>query len=124
VTNSNRKKKVLIVVANPSTSPVTGWPVGFWWAELTRPYWAFTEAGYEVEIRSPHGGDLLADGCSDPEDPSGYSAHDILSLGFKKSPKHLGLLENTSRIDDYRVSVRRKLARVGSTAGASMGESL
>src|SRR5512136_1272848 len=95
VTNVNSKKRVLIVVANPSTSPATGWPVGFWWAELTHPYWAFTEAGYEVEIRSPQGGALVADGYSDPEDPSGYSAHDILSLGFKKSPKHSALLANT-----------------------------
>ena len=55
----------------------------FWWAELTHPYWAFTEAGYEVEIRSPDGGSLVADSFSDPEDSSGYSADDILSLGFK-----------------------------------------
>lgn len=48
--------RVLLVAANPSTSSVTGWPVGFWWAELTHPYWAFTEAGYDVEIRSPEGG--------------------------------------------------------------------
>jgi putative intracellular protease/amidase len=99
VTNANRKKRVLMVIANPSTSITTGWPVGFWWAELTHPYWAFAEAGYEVELRSPQGGSLLADNYSDPEDPSGYSAHDILSLGFKKSPKHLILLEDTRSID-------------------------
>ena len=100
VTNANRKKKVLIVAANHSTSPTTGWPVGFWWAELTHAYWAFTEAGYEVEIRSPQGGALVADSYSDPEDSSGYSAHDILSLGFKKSPKHFDLLQNTGSIDE------------------------
>jgi putative intracellular protease/amidase len=100
LTNPGKKKKVLLVVANPSTSKTTGWPVGFWWAELTHPYWAFSEAGYEVEIRSPAGGALQADGYSDPEDPSGYSAHDFLSLGFKKSPKHLALLQDTRSIDD------------------------
>lgn len=47
------KKKVLMIAANPGTSPTTGWPVGFWWAELTHPWWTFTEAGYEVEIVSP-----------------------------------------------------------------------
>ena len=41
-------KKVLIIAANPGTSPTTGWPVGFWWAELTHPYWTFAEAGYEI----------------------------------------------------------------------------
>uniref|UniRef100_A0A832I6W4 Type 1 glutamine amidotransferase domain-containing protein n=1 Tax=Eiseniibacteriota bacterium TaxID=2212470 RepID=A0A832I6W4_UNCEI len=98
-TNPDRRKKVLMVVANPSVSPTTGWPVGFWWAELTHPYWAFVEAGYEVEIRSPDGGALQADGFSDPEDQSGYSAHDILSLGFKKSPAHRALLEATRSIE-------------------------
>lgn len=91
-------KKILLVAANASTSPTTGWPVGFWWAELTHPYWAFTEAGYEVEIRSPEGGTLVPDGYSDPDDASGYSAHDILSLGFKRSPTHAALLVGTKSI--------------------------
>jgi len=59
-----------------------------------------TEAGYQVEIRSPDGGALQADGYSDPEDASGYSAHDILSLGFKTSPTHAALLANTTSIAD------------------------
>jgi putative intracellular protease/amidase len=99
-TASSAKKKILMVVGNAATSPTTGWPVGFWWAELTHPYWAFTEAGYEVEIRSPAGGSLVADGFSDPEDASGYAADDILSLGFKKSAKHRALLEDTKGIDE------------------------
>jgi len=99
LTNPAARKRILLVAANPSTSKTTGWPVGFWWAELTHPYWVFTEAGYEVEIRSPLGGPLQADGYSDPEDPSGYSAHDILSLGFKKSPAHAALLEDTKSIE-------------------------
>jgi putative intracellular protease/amidase len=104
LTNPNKKKKLLLVLANPSTSKTTGWPIGFWWAELTHPYWAFTEAGYDVEIRSPDGGALSADGYSDPEDPSGYSAHDILSLGFKKSPTHAALVTDTKSIDDVNVA--------------------
>jgi putative intracellular protease/amidase len=98
-TNPARPKRVLVVAANPSTSRATGWPVGFWWAELTHPYQAFVEAGYEVEIRSVDGGALAADGFSDPEDPSGYSAHDLLSLGFKKSPRHAALLQATKSVD-------------------------
>lgn len=100
VTDQAKKKRVLLIAANPSTSTVTGWPVGFWWAELSHPYWAFVEAGYEVEIRSPKGGALVADGHSDPEDASGYSADDILSLGFKKSAKHAALLADTKSLAD------------------------
>jgi putative intracellular protease/amidase len=104
VTNPGRRKKVLLIAANPATSPTTGWPIGFWWAELVHPFWAFTEAGYEVEIRSPKGGALVADGYSDPEDASGYSAHDILSLGFKKSKAHAALLESTKPIDGVKAA--------------------
>lgn len=92
------KKRVLMVAANPGVSPTTGWPIGFWWAELTHPYWTFTEAGYDVDIVSPKGGDLAADGYSDPEDASGYSAADILSLGFKKSPAHAAMLKGTKSV--------------------------
>jgi len=92
------RKRILMVAANPSISTATGWPVGFWWAELTHPYWAFTEAGYEVEIRSPDGGRLVADSFSDPEDPSGYSAHDIVSLGFKTSAAHAALIQDTKSV--------------------------
>ena len=91
LTRPDAPKRVLLVAANAATSPVTGWPVGFWWSELTHPWWTFREAGYEVEIRSPDGGDLQGDGFSDPEHESGYSADDLLSLGFKKSAKHAAL---------------------------------
>ncbi|MEO7221597.1 MAG: type 1 glutamine amidotransferase domain-containing protein [Devosia sp.] len=91
-------KKVLMIAADPGISPTTGWPIGFWWAELTHPYWTLTEAGYEVDIVSPRGGDLQTDSFSDPEDASGYSAHDIVSLGFKKSEKHAALLKGTKSI--------------------------
>jgi putative intracellular protease/amidase len=94
------KKRVLLIAANPGTSPTTGWPIGFWWAELTHPYWVFSEAGYDVDIASPKGGDLATDSYSDPEDASGYSAHDLISLGFKKSPTHAALLKDTPAIAD------------------------
>lgn len=103
-TDVAKKKKVLMIAANPNTSPVTGWPVGFWFAELTHPFWTFSEAGYEIEIASPSGGDLVPDGMSDPEDDSGYSAHDLISLGFKKSQKHFALLHNTKAINDVDVT--------------------
>lgn len=92
------KKKVLMIAANPGKSPTTGWPVGFWWSELTHPYWTFTEAGYAVDIASPQGGDLIADSYSDPMDESGYSAHDLISLGFKMSPRHAALIKATRSI--------------------------
>jgi putative intracellular protease/amidase len=97
------KKRVLMVVANPSTSSTLGWPVGFWASELTHAWYEFTEAGYECVIASPRGGRVEIDALSDPRDASGYSAHDILSLGFLSTPALAGLLENTPRIADLAV---------------------
>ena len=94
-----RPHRIALIAANPAVSQQTGWPIGFWWAELTHPYWEFTERGYAVDIFSPDGGPLQADSYSDPEDPSGYSAHDLISLGFKTSPATAALLENTRPID-------------------------
>ena len=93
-------RRILMVAANPATSPLTGWPVGFWWAELTHPYLRFTEAGYEVLIASPDGGALEGDAFSDPSDPSGYSADDVISRGFIASPTHRDLVRTTPALAD------------------------
>jgi putative intracellular protease/amidase len=95
VANKKKAKRVAIVVANPATSSTTGWPVGFWWSELTHPYYAFHEAGYEVEIFSPAGGKCEADGMSDPRDASGYSASDLISMGFIHTPSLAALVLDT-----------------------------
>lgn len=104
VINPERPKKIALVAANPSVNQNTGWPVGFWWAELTHPYYEFTEKGYKVDIFSPEGGELIADGFSDPEDASGYSSHDLISLGFKKSKQHSELIKNTKIIGEINPS--------------------
>jgi len=95
-----RPKRVLIVVSNPAISQQTGWPIGFWWAELAHPYWEFTQHGYQVDIASPDGGALEADSWSDPRDASGYSAEDLLSLGFLSSPRHMALVEKSLLLSD------------------------
>jgi putative intracellular protease/amidase len=100
VLNPSNPRRILTLVSNPGTSKVTGWPVGFWWAELTHSYWELTEHGYEVDICSPDGGPVSADSWSDAEDASGYSAHDLISLGFKKSASHSQLLAKTPALKE------------------------
>jgi putative intracellular protease/amidase len=106
VLNPDRPKRIVIVASNPTVSEKTGWPIGFWWAELSHPYWELTEHGYEVDIASPEGGPLQGDAYSDPRDKSGYSAEDLISLGFINSPAHMKLIEDSKplaaiRVDDY-----------------------
>jgi putative intracellular protease/amidase len=93
-------KQVLIVVANPSTSTTLGWPVGFWGAELTHPYYELTERGIEVTIASPEGGKVEMDALSDPRDPSKWSKEDLITMGFVNTPELVSLLEDTPRLSD------------------------
>jgi putative intracellular protease/amidase len=95
-----RPKRVAIVLSNPAVSSTTGWPVGFWWAELTHPYFKFTEAGYDVGLFSPLGGRCEADAMSDPEDASQWQAEDVISRGYKHDPQFLKLVENTRPVDE------------------------
>ncbi|RRH95141.1 type 1 glutamine amidotransferase domain-containing protein [Mesorhizobium tamadayense] len=101
--NARKPKRVAIVIANPAVSTTTGWLVGFWWSELTHPWFAFTERGYQVEIFSPDGGKCEADALSDPRDPSGYSEADLISLGFISSPKLSALVDNTQPVAEINV---------------------
>lgn len=96
--------KVLMIVSNPSVSEQTGWPIGAWWSEVTHPYWEFTEAGYAVDFASPEGGKIEFDSFSDPEDKSGYSAHDIISLGFKMDATKMKLLSSTLKLSEVDTS--------------------
>lgn len=92
---SSRPKRILMVAANPSISTTLGWPVGFWASELTHPYYELTAAGYDLVIASPNGGTIEIDALSDPRDASGYSAHDLISLGFLNTPALADLLSTT-----------------------------
>jgi putative intracellular protease/amidase len=102
-TNPANPKRIAIVLSNPATSTTTGWPVGFWWAELSHPYFHFTEAGYQVELFSPNGGECEADAMSDPEDVSQWQADDVISRGYKHDPEFVKLVQNTRPVDDIDV---------------------
>ena len=116
VLNPKAPKRIALVIANPAVSSTTGWPVGFWWSELTHPYYALTEAGYEVELFSPAGGRCEADGMSDPRDPSGYSASDLISMGFIATPRLAALIESTRPVADLKVDAFDAIVVAGGQA--------
>jgi len=94
------KGKILMVASSPSVSKQTNWPIGFWAAELTHPLRVFQEAGYEVELVSTEGGKLEMDGYSNPLDESGYSAHDVISLGYMQQSDFKAMLDNTKKLTE------------------------
>ncbi|MFN0191313.1 MAG: type 1 glutamine amidotransferase domain-containing protein [Aestuariivirga sp.] len=113
---SKAPKRVAIVIADPAVSTTTGWPVGFWWAELTHPWYAFTERGYHVDIFSPEGGKCEADNLSDPRDPAKYSASDLISMGFINTPELAAKIESTGKAADIQLSGYDALVVAGGQA--------
>lgn len=98
------KGKILMVASSPTVSKQTGWPIGFWAAELTHPLHIFQEAGYEVELASTEGGKIEMDGYSNPTDESGYSAHDIISLGYMQQDWFNQMLDNTKKLSEVKAT--------------------
>lgn len=97
------KGKIIMITSSPTISEQTGWPIGFWASELTHPLHVFQESGYDVEIASTQGGKIEMDGYSNPTDDSGYSAHDVISLGYMQQDSFNALLENTKKLTDVKL---------------------
>jgi putative intracellular protease/amidase len=113
---SSKPKRVLIVVSNPTTATTVGWPVGFWGAELTHPYYELTERGVQVTIASPNGGKVEMDALSDPRDPSKWSANDLITMGFVNTPELMALLESTPKLADVKLDDYHALMVAGGLA--------
>ena len=107
------KGKILFVASSPAVSAQTGWPIGFWAAELTHPLLAFQEAGYDVDIVSTEGGKIEMDVYSNPTDPSGYSAHDVISLGFMQKDYFNQMLMNTKKLTEVDPHTYKAIFLVG-----------
>ena len=107
------KGKILMVASSPTVSKQTGWPIGFWAAELTHPLWVFQESGYEVTLVSTEGGKVEMDAYSNPTDASGYSAHDVVSLGYMQQGWFQEMLSNTPKLTDVDVQAFDAIFLVG-----------
>ena len=111
--NPGRPKRAAIVVSNGAVSTSTGWPVGFWWSELTHPHHAFSEAGWEVDVYSPDGGDCAWDAMSDPDDASRWQAEDQISRGYKNDPEFRRQIESTRPVAELDVDAYDALVVAG-----------
>lgn len=95
------KKKVLCLVSNPAM--LEGMEVGFFAEEMTRPFYDFIIAGYQVDLCSPWGGKVVFDGHSDPENPAGAYPNDLISIGFVHHKEFGKLLADTPSIDSINI---------------------
>jgi len=87
-------KKILMVLTSHDKLGDTGEKTGFWLEEFASPYYVFRDAGTEVTVASPKGGQPPIDPKSD--DPANQTDSQIR---FKADPKTQDVLAHTSRLD-------------------------
>jgi putative intracellular protease/amidase len=89
--------KILMVVTSHDQLGNTGKKTGFWLEEFVAPYYTFLDAGMEISICSPKGGQPPLDPKSDT--PEGQTP---LTERFKGDPAAQRFLANTARLADMK----------------------
>lgn len=84
--------KILFIVSSAK--------IGFWLAELTHPYWHFSERGHEIDIASPEGGKATLDPTSDPYSETSWEKADLVSKGFLSDPALAAKIGSTIALRD------------------------
>jgi putative intracellular protease/amidase len=87
--------KILIVVTSHDVLGKTGYPTGLWLPEMTHPYYALKNAGFEIVVASPKGGNTPIDPYSIPSNPQGTNRDDPMTVKFLSSPEDVSRLNNT-----------------------------
>lgn len=87
--------KVLIVLTSHDKLGDTGKPTGFWLEEFAAPYYVFKDAGAEIVLASPKGGQPPLDPKSDAPD-----AQTEMTKRFKNDAEGQALLANTRKLDE------------------------
>ncbi|MEO7430793.1 MAG: type 1 glutamine amidotransferase domain-containing protein [Dokdonella sp.] len=87
--------KILMVLTSHDKLGETGKKTGFWLEEFAAPYYVFKDAGADVTLASPRGGQPPLDPKSDDA-----SAQTDATRRFKKDPSAQAALANTRKLDD------------------------
>jgi putative intracellular protease/amidase len=91
---SEKSMKILMVLTSHDILGSTGRKTGFWLEEFASPYFVFTDAGVQVTVVSPKGGQPPIDPKSD--DPNNQTPS---QTRFKADKAALAVLANTGRLD-------------------------
>ncbi|MFB9866896.1 type 1 glutamine amidotransferase domain-containing protein [Vreelandella sulfidaeris] len=91
--------KILVVVTSHDKLGDTGNKTGFWLEELAAPYYTFMDAGAELTLASPAGG-------QPPLDPSSNApeAHTEATNRFQADLDAQSALANTHKLDDIDIA--------------------
>ncbi|WP_160153545.1 type 1 glutamine amidotransferase domain-containing protein [Microbulbifer sp. ALW1] len=87
--------KILMVLTSHDQLGNTGKKTGFWLEEFAAPYYVFVDAGAELTLASPKGGQPPLDPKSDADD-----AQTPATRRFRTDPVAQEALANTKNLDD------------------------
>lgn len=90
--------KILIVLTSHDTLGNTGKKTGFWLEELAAPYYAFVDAGADITLASPKGGQPPLDPKSNEKDAQTEMTH-----RFEADPSAMQALANTQKLSDVSI---------------------
>jgi putative intracellular protease/amidase len=91
--------KILMVLTSHNILGSTGRPTGFWLEEFTAPYYVFHDAGEQITVASPKGGQPPIDPKSD--DPANQTES---MTRFKGDKATQAVLASTVRLSDMKAS--------------------
>lgn len=86
--------KILMVLTSHNQLGNTGKPTGFWLEEFAAPYYVFRDAGLDITLASPKGGQPPLDPVSDAPD-----AQTDDTRRFRSDPKAQALLATTHKLN-------------------------
>ncbi|MEG1028671.1 MAG: type 1 glutamine amidotransferase domain-containing protein [Brevundimonas sp.] len=89
--------KILMVLTSHDQLGDTGHKTGFWLEEFAAPYYALKDAGAEIVVASPKGGQPPLDPKSDAEDAQSEDTH-----RFKADTEAQGVLANTQKLAEMK----------------------
>ncbi len=105
-------KKILAIVTSKKTLDA-GDPTGFWLEEFAAPYGVFREAGYEVDIASPDGGETQIDPASQGAPWLSDSGRSVL-----ESQEVMAKIADTAKLADVDPDVYDAVFVVGGVGAA------
>jgi len=91
--------KILMVLTSHDILGSTGLPTGFWLEEFTAPYYVFYDAGHQVTVASPKGGQPPIDPKSD--DPANQTES---MTRFKGDKATQAVLARTVKLSDMKAT--------------------
>lgn len=92
--------KILMILTSSATMGDSGQPTGVWFEELSTPYYAFVDAGVQVDIASIPGGQIPVDPHS--EKPAGQNSASVER--FMRDGSAMQKIKASMKINDVDVS--------------------